>query len=100
MHDTSGSPPGGSDKDPPDARHTHRQRALMAGKVVVNKGMSTFDVTVRDLSEAGARLLLKDPLNLPDSFELIIANKTAGTSKRHTCEKRWQKAGLVGVRFL
>ncbi|MEH6410003.1 MAG: hypothetical protein V7741_05720 [Hyphomonas sp.] len=47
----------------------------------------------------GARLLLKDPWNLPDVFDLLVLNPGSGIWTRQPCEKRWQKGALVGARF-
>jgi len=92
-------PPGGADDPPDESRGDARQRTLKTGRIVINKGSSTFDVIIRDMSATGARLLLKDPWNLPDVFDLLVLNPGSGDWTRQPCEKRWQKGALVGARF-
>lgn len=99
MQDSDTPPPGGADDPPDESRSDARQRTLRTGRIVINKGASTFDVTIRDMSATGARLLLKDAWNLPETFELLILNPGSGDWTRQACDKRWQKGNLVGARF-
>jgi hypothetical protein len=96
-HDTP--PPGGADDTPDESRGDARQRTLRTGRIVINKGSSTFDVIIRDMSATGARLLLNDRWNPPDVFDLLVRNPGSGDWTRQPCEKRWQKGALVGARF-
>lgn len=99
MQDSDTPPPGGADDPPDESRSDARQRTLRTGRIVINKGASTFDVTIRDMSATGARLLPKDARNLPETFELLILNPGSGDWTRQACDKRWQKGNLVGARF-
>lgn len=57
---------------PPLARRVKsRQRTLLRGIVVYADGRHTVDCTIRDLSEDGARLLLKSRQTIPSRFHLI-----------------------------
>lgn len=88
----------GSDGEFP--REHQRQRVLKAGRIVLDNRTSTIDVTLRDLSAGGAKLKLAQPMPLPDQFSLIIQNATTNHTETHHCEKRWQRADLVGVTFI
>ncbi|MEQ9436837.1 PilZ domain-containing protein [Hyphomonas sp.] len=99
MQDSDSSPPGGADDPTDELRSDARQRTLRTGRIVINRGASTFDVTIRDMSATGARLLLKDAWNLPETFELRIRNPVSGGWTRQACDKRWQRGNLVGARF-
>ena len=57
---------------PPLARRVKtRQRTLLRGIVVYADGVHTCDCTIRDLSEDGARLVLKTQQTIPSRFHLI-----------------------------
>jgi hypothetical protein len=77
-------------------RTQERKRALLGARIVFNNRSSVIDCTVRDLSEAGARLVLGHPLPLPSVFELEMPSK--GQTRR--CELRWAAGLACGVRFV
>lgn len=81
-------------------RASSRQRTLKAGRIEVNGHASTFDVTIRDMSDTGARLLLKAVWSAPEQFDLLVLNPNSGKSDRHGCRKAWQRGEQVGVRFI
>jgi hypothetical protein len=41
-----------------ERRKLHRSRTLKGGRIVTNDGHSTFDCTVRNLSDEGAKLVV------------------------------------------
>ena len=82
-----------------DLRSEGRHRTLKAGRVEVNGHASTFDVMIRDMSDKGARLILKAVWIAPDQFDLLVLNPNTGKSDRHACRKAWQKGTLIGVHF-
>lgn len=88
---------------PPDKnenkRTADRHRTLKSGRIEVNGHSSTFDVTIRDMSESGARLVLKAVWVAPEQFDLLVLNPNSGKSDRHACQKAWQKGTLIGVCF-
>jgi hypothetical protein len=55
-----------------DKRKTPRRRVLKGGIIAYNDRHVTLSCTVRDISEAGARLRLTGSVNAPDTFDLII----------------------------
>jgi hypothetical protein len=59
-------------------------------------GSLTYDVTVRDMSEAGVKLKLGSPFAVPPTFTLVILNPNTGVSDKRSCETRWQR----GARFI
>jgi peptidoglycan/LPS O-acetylase OafA/YrhL len=69
-----------------------RQRALMAGKIVLGKGASV-DCTVRDFSPAGAGLWLPNAAILPAGFDLHFDNAT------RDCIVVWRRLYRLGVKF-
>tara|TARA_R110000787_G_scaffold16825_3_gene52894 strand:+ start:11662 stop:11955 length:294 start_codon:yes stop_codon:yes gene_type:complete len=88
---------------PPDKnenkRTADRHRTLKAGRIEVNGHASTFDCMIRDMSESGARLVLKAVWAAPAQFDLLVLNPNTGKSDRHACLTAWQKGTVIGVRF-
>lgn len=81
-------------------RAHRRQRVLKAARVIFNKGLSSYDATLRDISEGGVKLRLQTALPVPRVFQLLILNPNTGKPESHICEKRWQRGDLVGARFI
>lgn len=52
-----------------------RQKTFLKGRILFNKGASSMDCLVRDMSASGARLALTETSTLPESFELYIPQK-------------------------
>ena len=75
-------------------RASPRRRTLKGGRIVINNGFSTFECTVRNLSETGARLKVASIIGLPDSFDLVMEDGT-----RHHCRIAWKSETEVGVTF-
>ncbi|MCQ2004994.1 PilZ domain-containing protein [Rhizobium sp. NRK18] len=77
-----------------DRRSEHRMRSLKAGRIVFNHEYSTINCTVRNMSAKGAKLLVENAMQLPETFELVFSDDT-----RHSCEIKWRKLKEVGVSF-
>lgn len=89
-----------TDSEGEHPREHQRQRALKAGLIIFDNLTSTVNVTLRDISEGGAKLKLAQPMPLPDRFSLRVQNTATNQTELHRCEKRWQRADLVGVAFI
>lgn len=76
-----------------------RQRTLKGARIQFD-GLKTYDVTVRDMSEGGAKLKLGSPFAVPPAFLLIILNPNTGISERRACELRWQRGDQIGAQFV
>lgn len=77
-----------------ERRATIRHRVLKGGHVVVNEGFSTFDCTVRNFSEAGARIKLASIIGIPDHFQLQLDD-----GRSFTCSVVWRRESELGVQF-
>ena len=75
-------------------RAAPRQRVLKGGRIVVNDGFSTFQCTVRNLSETGARLKVASIIGVPDSFELALDD-----GRKFHCTVAWKTEFEIGVKF-
>ncbi|WP_395018535.1 PilZ domain-containing protein [Dongia sp.] len=76
-------------------RHGARHKTLMHGQVVFNDLMSTYDCTIRDLSETGALLRLHAPVEIPKAFMLRF-----GDGQVRQCKVRRRHALELGVEFV
>ena len=54
-----------------------------------------MDCLVRDISDAGARLIFSEAVNVPDVVELYIPQK----EETLRAEVQWRQGGEVGVAF-
>lgn len=78
-----------------ERRAAARNRTLIGGKIVFNSGRSAIDCTVRNLSDAGACLMVATPLGIPDDFYLIITESKG----LQACKVSWRAHDRVGVSF-
>lgn len=81
-------------------RNFRRKRVLKTAKLVFNDGLSTFNVTLRDLSDAGARMQLIFPFPVPEHFDLLVENPDTGKPVSHHCELSWQRGDRIGAKFI
>ena len=72
-----------------------RQRVLKGGRIVINDGFSTFQCTVRNLSETGARLKMASIIGVPDTFELVMDD-----GRKFACTVAWKTEFEIGVKFV
>jgi hypothetical protein len=66
-------------------RAAPRQRVLKGGRIVINDGFSTFQCTVRNLSETGARLKVASIVGIPDTFGLVMDD-----GRKFACTVAWK----------
>lgn len=76
-----------------ERREVPRQRTLLGARVVFNNRRSTLDCVVRNLSDAGALILISDAVALPAVFELEIEHKRRIYGARF----RWRDGERVGI---
>jgi PilZ domain len=67
---------------------------LKAAKIAFGRA-GIIDVTVRNMSDRGACLLVASPLGIPETFDLIIV----GDKVTRPCRLVWRKEKQVGVEF-
>jgi len=68
---------------------------LKGAKIVFRNSSSVVDCTVRNLSDAGARLDVPSQAGIPDHFDLLIG----GGDKPVKCVVRWRRLASIGVAF-
>jgi hypothetical protein len=70
-----------------------RHRTSKIGKIVLDQEGSGIDCTIRNISPAGALLLVVDAHSLPEQFDLRMEDDS-----RH-CVARWRRLDRIGVKF-
>ncbi len=75
-------------------RTAPRQRVLKSGRIIIND-QATIDVSVRDLSATGAKLLCSYNHMIPDTFRLVLP----GDGTIRPAKVVWRKEGSIGVTF-
>jgi hypothetical protein len=80
----------------PDVRVAPRRRTLKGGVIAFNSHFTTYNCTVREISQTGARLRVDDVKGIPNHFDLIIELDAV----EHSCESVWRRDGEIGVRFI
>ncbi len=78
-----------------EQRQDIRKRTFLKGRILFNKGASSMDCLIRDLSETGARLELSETSTLPEVFDLYIPQK----DETFRSALRWRRDGGVGIVF-
>ena len=76
-------------------RTAPRTRTLLQARIEFNGGATTVDCTVRDLSDAGARLQVAESVVIPSKFTLYVPKH----SRRYHALLRWHRGGFAGVEF-
>jgi hypothetical protein len=77
-----------------EQRTNERRRMLKAGKIVLNKGGSVIDCTVRNTSKTGALIGVVNATTVPAEFEL----RWDGNIQR--CVVMWRKPDRIGIKFV
>jgi hypothetical protein len=77
-------------------RRSPRTRSLIAARIIYNKGASTLDCVIRNISEEGAKLQLSGGAAIPIEFSLLIIEKDVTRQARII----WRRGEEIGVEFL
>ena len=76
-----------------ERRADGRDRRLKSASIVYNNLSSVYGCTVRNLSPAGACLMVASPLTVPAEFELLMEGE------RLPCTVTWRRSDRIGVKF-
>ena len=77
-----------------DKRRSKRKRVLLGARISYPGLGISAECRVRDLSDAGACLVVTSPMGIPNTFDLVFAN---GAVK--PCKVEWRNAEKTGVSF-
>jgi hypothetical protein len=76
-----------------DQRGSRRARVLKSATMALGGGSITC--TVRNMSTAGAQLIVESPIGIPTEFTLVITSD----SDSRVCRVIWRSGSSIGVRF-
>jgi hypothetical protein len=79
-----------------EARHHERVRTILGAQIVFNNRNSTLECQVRNISSAGAKLVLSESVTLPEEFEIHIPQK----GRTFRARLRWRTPDGAGIEFL
>ena len=72
-----------------------RKRCFLAATISFNRGLTTCECMIRNLSEGGARLDVNSDVSLPTFFHLSIPVQ----DKRLYAELKWRSENEAGIQF-
>jgi hypothetical protein len=81
---------------PDDRRHSERHRSLKAGRIVFGNLAMSYDVTIRNMSDTGARLQVDANANVPGEFYFIVTADHL-VARAHVV---WRTPREVGIHYL
>jgi hypothetical protein len=84
---------------PVELRRSRRQRVLLSGLGFVPQTHSTFDCTIKDLSESGARISIRTDAVVPRRF-LLINVKNHMAYEVQTVRRKERDMGLKILRLI
>jgi phage gp29-like protein len=76
-----------------ERRALARHKTFIKGRIYFNNRLSSMDCMVRDITDAGARLVASESVALPDAFELYLPNK----DEHFFARVEWRKGSHLGV---
>jgi hypothetical protein len=83
-------------KLPDELRGSLRRRVLKEGRIVIRRGWSLINCTIRNVSETGACVSVAEAqCEIPREFDLIFVNE----GQLFPCEIRWRKGERMGLYF-
>lgn len=78
-----------------EKRIATRQKAFTSAHVHFNRGNSSYEALVRNVSETGVKLQFGELIELPENFEIRVG-KTGPYKKAHVA---WRQGFETGVNF-
>jgi len=76
-------------------RREVRQRTFLKGRILFNKGASSMDCLVRDMSASGARLAVPEGMELPERFMFRVIGRDFVCAVKVV----WRRGSHVGVQI-
>ncbi len=77
-------------------RRAARKHVLLSGKIASADGAFSFNCTIRDISETGARVAISRGQGLSNSLYLIDLQRRVA----HDARVVWQRSPLFGLTFV
>jgi hypothetical protein len=74
-------------------RRQPRLLTLKTGKILIGRSAPQIECAILNIHGAGACILVPDPADIPETFELVIDNDR----KIFTCRVVWKAGHRIGV---
>jgi PilZ domain len=87
----------GNNRNHAELRKKPRRHFDYNAKIQKDKDSPAFACAISDISDTGARLNLKEDVELPEAFFLLLTPN--GATHRH-CRVIWRDGLTLGVKFL
>jgi hypothetical protein len=78
-----------------ERRKSKRQKSFLRGCIYFNDRRAAIDCLVRDISEAGAKLIFSEAVQTPDVIELHIPQR----KQQLRAQVQWRNGDEMGVLF-
>ena len=78
-----------------EKRTSPRRRAFLVGKIIYGGETYTIDCTIRDLSETGARVKVRDPYSIPNNIVFLDPKNF----NAYETSVKWRKGTEMGLSF-
>lgn len=82
--------------DGAERRSDQRHRVLKGGTLHFNKGYSSLECVIRDMSATGARIQMGETFGVPSRFMLSVSGETT----RLEATLSWRNSRNIGLSFL
>jgi hypothetical protein len=76
-------------------RRSARLRTYKGGSIIFGVA-AAIDCIIRNMSDTGATLEVKNPSGVPDEFTLLIKPEFV----KRNCQVAWRSANRIGVQFV
>lgn len=83
-----------------EKRNYLRFRSTKVAELSQGGSIQSLKVRLTDFSSAGARLKLRSPHQVKDTFDLIIHPDDQLSRKVVKCQLKWQRGTDLGVKFI
>jgi hypothetical protein len=77
-------------------RIASRARALLAGKIIIGRGLISPDCVIRDLSSSGARVRISAETDLPPKVSLLVIKE----GLLFEANVAWRRGDQTGLAFV
>ena len=78
-----------------DKRIAPRRRAFLVGKIVYGGEIYTLDCTIKDISETGVRVKVRDPFSIPNNIVFLDPKNFCA----YESSVKWRKGSEMGLSF-
>jgi hypothetical protein len=79
-----------------DTQRAERVRSLLRAQIVFNRGATTIDCVVKNISHSGVRIEVAESVTVPDEFDLRVPHR----NRTYRVKMVRRSGGVIGGHFL